>query len=93
MGYFLTAGLTAEIQFQIVLTAIQQLNSVNIRVISLVMDGLRANQSLVKLLSGSLDPDNILSSFPHPDKPDLQVYMYFNACHLIKLVRTALHVT
>lgn len=36
------------------------------------MNGLRANQLLVKLLGDSLDPDNILSSFPHPDKPDLQ---------------------
>ena len=91
LGYFFTASLTAEVQSQLVLTAIEKLDTINIRAIALIVDGLRANQTLAKILGGSLKPDDIISSFPHPKKPHLQIYMFFDTCHLIKLVRTAFH--
>jgi hypothetical protein len=91
LGYFLTAGISAATQAQLIKQAISKLHDCGLRCISLVMDGHPVNQSMLNVLGGSLNPLNLLSSFPHPCLPDDQIYVFFDACHLIKLVRTALH--
>jgi len=91
LGYFLTAGITAETQAQLIQQAIGKLHDSDLRTIALVMDGHPVNQSMLNVLGASLNPANTISSFAHPCDPDQQIYVFFDACHLIKLVRTALH--
>lgn len=40
---------------------------------------------------GALEPGNIKSWFSHPANPELKIYIFFDACHLLKNMRGALH--
>ncbi|KAK6167152.1 hypothetical protein SNE40_021247 [Patella caerulea] len=91
LGYFLVDGISAEIQSQLLLTAISSLHQICIRVTSIVMDGHPTNQRMANILGGNLNPDNIRSTFQHPSNPELNVYIFFDACHLLKNFRGALH--
>ena len=73
IAYFLTAGLSAGVQGKLVTEAIEKLHAVGIRCLSVVMDGHATNQSMVKCLGGSLKPQCLKSSFPHPCNRDLPV--------------------
>lgn len=91
LGYFLTAGISAETQGQLVRQAISKLYECDIRVVALVMDGHPVNQSMLHTLGCNMAISNMKTSFLHPCDPNFTIYTFFDACHLIKLVRTALH--
>jgi hypothetical protein len=57
---------------------------------AIVMDGHTTNQAMVSELGGSLSPKNIKTSFPHPSDATRPVYIFFDACHMLKLLRNAL---
>lgn len=52
VAYFLTNGINAEVQSQLILTCISSLFDVDIQVVSLVFDGHATNQRTVSMLGG-----------------------------------------
>jgi len=90
LGYFLTAGITATLQAQLIRSAFSKLHEVGIRGMALVMDGHATNQAMVNELGGSLSPSNIRTTFIHSSDPHLKIYIFFDACHMLKLIRNAL---
>jgi len=55
------------------------------------MDGLAANQKTLQLLDCSLDPDHMISMFPHPVDSNIKVAAIFDPCHMLKLARNCLY--
>jgi hypothetical protein len=90
LGYFLITGISATVQAELIKTAFIKLSEVGIRGFALVMDGHATNQSMVSELGGSLATTNIKTTFVHPSLTDQLVYIFFDACHMIKLLRNAL---
>jgi hypothetical protein len=90
LGYVLIDGITADVQKELVLMAISKLGEVGIRAVAIVMDGHQTNQSMAKKLGCSFDGKEIISSFEHPSGDD-RVYVFFDACHMLKNIRNALH--
>lgn len=90
LGYFLITGISSIVQAKLIETALIKLGEIGIRGLALVMDGHATNQGMVSQLGGSLQPNNIKSSFPHPFFINEHVYIFFDACHMLKLLRNAL---
>ena len=91
VAYFLVNGISAEVQSQLVLSVISSLYEAKVNVVALVMDGLNANQKMANVMGCSLAVDDMRSSFPHPSDSSRLVHVFFDACHLLKNVRGALH--
>ena len=91
IGYFLINGISAEVQCQLLLSMISALYDINVNVVALVMDGHSTNQKMANVLGCSTDADNIKSSFPHPSNSSRNIHVFFDACHLLKNLRGALH--
>ena len=91
VGYFLINGISAELQKELVLSIVSALYDVNVKVVALVMDGHTTNQRMANLLGCSLEPSNIKCFFTHPSDSSCNVYVFFDACHLLKNVRGAVN--
>jgi hypothetical protein len=90
ISYYLTNGLTAEKQRDLVLSVISALHEVaGIRCVAVVMDGHATNQRMVTLLGGFLAADHLDPVVQHPSDAFLPVYLFFDACHLIKNIRNS----
>jgi hypothetical protein len=91
VSYVLVDGISADVQSQLVISVIESLHSVGVRVVSLTMDGHPTNQRMADVLGCSVKPDTLKCFFPHPSDSSLNVYVFFDACHLLKNLRGALH--
>ena len=92
VAYFRINGISAEVQSQLVLSAIRSLYEAKVNVVALVMDGrLSANQKMANVMGCSLAVDDIRSSFPHPSDNARLVHVFFDGCHLLTRFRVALH--
>jgi len=90
LGYFLITGISATVQAQLLRTAFTKLHEIGIRAMALVMDGHATNQAMVVELGGSLSPGNIITYFEHPAESAWHIYIFFDPCHMLKLLRNAL---
>ena len=45
---------------------------------------------MLKLLGAQLSPDNLQAFFQHPCDPKAKIYVFLDACHMIKLVRNTM---
>jgi len=89
--YCLTDGTNSQLQQSILLTVISELWQSGCYAVSITLDGLAANQKTLENLGCSLDPDNIVSVFPHPECAGSSVAAVFDACHMLKLARNCLN--
>lgn len=87
IAYYLTKVLTADVQTQLIQHALEALSEVNIKVWSLTMDGHATNLAMCSSLGCSLSSGQ--PYFPHPQTGE-NVYIMFDACHMLKLVRNLL---
>ena len=93
IGYFLTKRLTAEGQKQLLLNALTLLEERSVTVLTVVMDGHGMNVGMYGLLGGTARADDVMSlktSFRHPTTGK-EIYMMFDACHMLKLIRNMLY--
>ena len=93
IGYFLTKGLTAEGQKQLLLHALFLLPEREITVLSVAMDGHGTNVGMFGLLGGSFrgdEPMEMKTSFRDPTTGK-EVFIMFDACHMLELIRNMLH--
>ena len=93
IAYFLINGMTAEVLSQCVLSIVSSLHEeANILAKTLTMDGHATNQKLVAILGGKLKATGCHPVFKHPEV-DEDIFIFFDACHLLKNVRGVLHST
>jgi len=91
LAYYLTDGATADLQTSVLKDNLTKLWECGCVAVSVTFDGLSANQKTLINLGGCLQPDNIVSTFPHPCMPNFAVAVIFDACHMIKLARNLFH--
>ena len=85
-GYFLVNGLTGAEKANLTKECITKLHEVGVKVVSFTCDGPTSHQSMLKLLGAKLSPDNLQAYFQHPCDPEAKIYIFVDACHMIKLV-------
>ena len=86
-GYFLIKGLTGEEKANLTKECITKLHDVGVKVVSFTCDGPSSHQSMLTTLGVHLSSDNLQSYFVHPCDPKAKIYIFLDACHMIKLVR------
>lgn len=86
-AYFLIKGISAKVQTELVLHAINLLNEHSISVQSLTLDGHPSNISMLTKLGCSIRPDNLKSSFE--TSSGSKIFCFIDACHCLKLVRNS----
>ena len=65
---------------------IRQLHDVGVKVVSLTCDRPTTHQAMLKLLGAVLCTCYMQAYFPHPCDENEKVYIFLDACHMIKLV-------
>lgn len=89
IAYFFTRTVSAQLQAQLIKHALCKLHEAGLKVHVITMDGHASNVSMVKLLGCSLEPYKLKTYFEHPSSKE-PVYIMFDACHMLKLVRNML---
>ena len=90
IAFFLTNGISGFNLSQLLKETLERLHDIGVNVVTLTLDSHQSNQSAVKKLGACLKGD-IRSFFPHPSDANKKVYVFFDACHMMKLVRNTLH--
>ncbi|KAH7978672.1 hypothetical protein HPB49_006336 [Dermacentor silvarum] len=92
-GYFLNAGLSGEVMKNLLLEAVHCIQECGLKVTAIVCDCLMANVAMVKLLwcrVHELTFENLRTSFPNPQDEQEEIFVMFDACHALKLLRNLL---
>ena len=89
-GYFLVNGLSGNEKAGLTKECIAKLHDVGVKVVSFTCDGPTSHQSMLKALGARLSPDNLQAYFEHPCDPNAKIYVFLDACHMIKLVRNTM---
>lgn len=92
-GYFLNAGLSGEVIKNLLLEAVHCIQECGLKVTAIVCDCLMANVAMVKLLGcrvHELTFENLRTSFPNPQFEEEEIFVMFDPCHALKLLRNLL---
>ena len=89
-GYFLVNGLTGAEKANLTKECITKLHEVGVKVVSFTCDGPTSHQSMLKILGARPLPDSLQAFFPHPCDSSAKIYVFLDACHMIKLVRNTM---
>lgn len=90
IAYFLINSLTGEEKANIVRQAIIRLTNEGISILSVTCDGPSAHFKMANIFGASVR--NILDIqpyFKHPLHANKKIYVIFDACHMIKLLRNS----
>lgn len=90
LGYYFIKGVSAKAQSELVRHILEKLIEAGVIPLSITMDGHATNVSTARKLGCSLKPDNLRSWFACPSSPFGRVFVFFDACHMVKLVRNML---
>ena len=90
IAYVLQNKCSAAVQAQLIRDCIGLLHGEGIDVIAVVFDGTFTNQQTAKRLGCKLKVSDIQPWFPHPQKPRSRIYIIFDVCHMLKLMRNLL---
>jgi len=91
VGYFFTNKLTGSVQCQLINQVITEMHYIGFDVVALVMDGLAANKSMALELGCNLNVNNLSPCFTNPVDASKSVAIFFDACHMLKLLRNLFH--
>lgn len=86
IGYFFIDKISADVQAQLVLTAIRMLAEINITVRTLTADGTRTNIKTFEKLGCDFTIDSMKTHFDHPTKSN-KVHCILDPAHMVKLAR------
>ena len=90
IAYYLTKGLTAETQKELVVHSINKLHELGFEVHAVTMDGHATNVSMCKLLGANFDfTGDSLQTYITTDQQH-RTYVIFDVCHMLKLLRNTL---
>lgn len=85
VAYWLLCGLDAVDRALLTKEVIISIENVGAKLISLTSDGLAANLSVARLLGADIEGHK--PYFPRPNKPNEKIYIIFDPCHMVKLLR------
>jgi hypothetical protein len=91
LAYYLTDSTNSDLQESILKSIISKLWEGGTAVVSVTFDGLPANQKTLQRLGGSMEPENLVGVFPHPELSSIDVAAIFDPCHMMKLGRNMLN--
>lgn len=80
--------MSGEQRANLVKQCLELVHTTGIEIVSLTFDGCPANVTIAKQLGCLLDIGEMTTSFDHPISKQ-PVYVFFDACHMLKLVRNA----
>jgi hypothetical protein len=89
LAYFFVDCLSGANLSRLISQTIVRLNDTGSRVLAVTLDGSAINCSAMRHLGCKLC-EEILHSFPHPSDPTKLVYVYWDPCHMLKLLRNML---
>lgn len=89
VGYFFIAGLNSEQITGLVKQCLTLIHDTGVTVASLTCDGTSCHISMANKLGCSLNPENLLTTFPHP-LTKMPVHFFFDPSHMLKLVRNTI---
>ena len=89
-GYFLVNGLTGEEKANLTKDCLTKLHEVGVNVVSFTCDGPTTHQAMLKKLGVQLSAENMQAYFLHPCDKDKKIYVFLDACHMMKLVRNTM---
>jgi len=90
IAFFFTNGLTAETQKELVIACLERLSEDGFKVCALTLDGHATNVAMCRLLGADICPTSTQNFFLSANGSQ-KTHVFFDACHLIKLVRNTLH--
>ena len=91
IAYYLTKGLPAEAQTELVKHALGKLHQLGFMVHALVMDGHASNKGMCRLLGCQVDPGRPgFKTYFEDESTGSKTHILFDACHMLKLVRNML---
>ena len=61
-----------------------------LNVVAVVFDGCYTNQSTARMLGCKMQVSDMKTWFAHPQAPSSRIYVIFDVCHLMKLMRNLL---
>lgn len=85
VGYELVSGLNGIDRAALILQVIREIEAAGVKIISLTGDGLAANIVAYEKLGVRFDLNQ--PYFQSPTYPDQKIYIIFDACHGLKLIR------
>lgn len=89
VAYFLVNGLNGSQKAELIQECIKKVEACNLIVTSLTFDGAKSNISMARLLGCDL---SISETKPYFEINDHKIFVFYDACHMIKLIRNALGV-
>lgn len=89
VAYFFINGLTALEKAALVSQCLEQIHTTGALVASLTFDGTITNLSMCKNLGANLNINGLKPYFEHPITKH-KVFIFMDACHMIKLIRNCL---
>jgi len=87
IAYFLCHGMSGDEKCNLVSEALIRLHDANVEVVSVVCDGPSTNFAVASKLGASIQVNDMRPWFPHPSDTAKVVYLVFDACHMLKLLR------
>ena len=89
-GYFLANGLSGNEKANLTKECIAKLHDVGVKIVSFTCNGPTSHQSMLRALGARLTPDSLQAYFEHPCDLAAKIYIFLDACHMIKLVRNTM---
>lgn len=89
LGYFLIKTLNTNEKSQLILTAIDKVNSTGAYLVNMAFDGLTTNLSTCVLLGASFDIDNIRPFIMNPANGK-KIFLVLDPPHMLKLIRNCI---
>lgn len=89
IAYYFINSLIAEEKAIMIASILKTLTDIGIRVVNITADGLITNLAAFEILGADLHSENLVNYFINPSDGN-KVYIYLDAPHMIKLVRSCL---
>lgn len=87
---FFLAGLNSKEKVNVVRQCLEFVSMAEVTVTSLTFDGTATNIDMAQQLGANFkDSKNLVTSFKH-DKHRFSIFIYLDACHMLKLIRNCL---
>ncbi|XP_074848117.1 DNA transposase THAP9 [Carettochelys insculpta] len=87
LGYFFVNGTSGRLLAQLLCQAISKLTSIGVTVLSVTSAATAHGVEMAKSLGIRIDINNMQSTFQHPHHATHQITYFFDACHLLLLIR------
>lgn len=90
LGYFLIKGLNESERANLLSTCLELVHETGVKMNSITFDGAHTNLSMCTKLGANFKLSSPKFYFPHPKNYEKPVFIFYDPCHMIKLIRNTL---